>query len=211
MLQTPRLKAITAVFLTVLIPSISPAATMDEHVTCSLVYGALFEAAKRTQHEGMLQYVRPRMQAVLPYMQGNKENAIAKRRLREIAIELENEIRYEFVQRVSAAISERDLVKLKASFTRVYQCDKAFGFATLPLPIQGKATLRLNKYLEGFQDGCLAKQRGAARPLPDAKIQKYCTCMTDKASARGVDGKTSEAELGQVIRETHGQCFASIQ
>jgi hypothetical protein len=203
--------AVVVVVMASAFPSVAPAATMDEYLTCSLVYGALFEAAKRTQHEGMLQYARPRLQVVLPYMQENKENPSAKRRLREIAIAHENEIRYEFVQRVSVAITERDPVKLRASIARVFECDKAFGLATLPLPIPGKAAVVPNKYLEGFQEGCLAKQRSTQRPLPDAKIRRYCSCMTESASERGVDGTTTETQLGQVIRETHGTCLTAIQ
>ena len=206
-----RLKAITVALIGSVFASSALAATMDEYLTCSLVYGALFEAAKRTQHEGMLQYARPRLQVVLPYMQENKENPSAKRRLREIAIAHENEIRYEFIQRVSAAITDRDAVKLRASITRVFQCDRAFGFATLPLPLQGQTASVPNKYLDGFHAGCLSKQRGAPKPLPDAKIQKYCSCMTESASERGVDAAVTEAQLGQVIRETHATCLAAIQ
>ena len=123
-------------FLLLFSPNNSLAATMDEHLTCSLVYGALFESAKRTQHEGMLQYTKPRLQVVLPYIQANKDNPAAKQRLKEIATELEQEIRYDFVQRVSAAINAGDPVRLKASMARVFACDKAFGLTSLPLPIR---------------------------------------------------------------------------
>ena len=66
---------------------------MDEYVTCSLVYGALFQAAKDAQHDGMLSYSRPRLQAVLPYLQENKDNPRAKEKLREIATRLEGEVK----------------------------------------------------------------------------------------------------------------------
>lgn len=194
-----------------LAPSLASAATMDEYITCGLVYGALFEAAKRTQHEGMIQYTRPRLQVVLPYMLQNRENPVAKRRLSQIATALENEVRHEFVQEVSAAINGEDLVKLRAAMTRVFQCDKAFGLKTLPFPLQGKTTSTPNKYLEGFLAGCLAKQRASPQPLPDTIVQKYCACMTAGAAERGVDASVTEAQLGQVIRETHGLCLTAIR
>lgn len=194
-----------------LVPRLAQAATMDEYITCSLVYGALFEAAKRTQHDGMIQYTRPRLQVVLPYMQENRENPIAKRRLSQISTALENEIRFEFVQEVSAAITGQDLVKLRAATTRVFQCDKAFGLQTLPFPLQGRAGPAPNKYLEGFLEGCLAKQRAAQQPLPNALIQKYCSCMTAGASDRGVDARITEVQLGQIIRDVHGPCLSSLR
>ena len=185
--------------------------TMDENITCSLVYGALLEAAKRAQHEGMLQYMRPRLQAVLPFMQENRSNPVAKRRLSEIATTLENEVRYEFVQKATAAIVERNPEKLKGLMNRVVVCDKAFGFPTLPIPLVDTPVVKPNKYLEGFEAGCLAKQRSAPSPLPDNQVQKYCSCMKESAQRHGVDERTTGAELGKVISLTHSACAGGLK
>src|SRR4030067_2926217 len=88
--------------------SASYAATMDDYVTCSLVYGALFQAAKNAQHDGMLSYSRPRLQAVLPYIQENKDNPRAKAKLQETAIRLENEVKDIFVKQATNAILAED-------------------------------------------------------------------------------------------------------
>ena len=48
--------SLTLTIFAVSMGSISHAATMDDYVTCSLVYGALFQAAKNAQHDGMLSY-----------------------------------------------------------------------------------------------------------------------------------------------------------
>lgn len=188
----------------------SQAATTDDYITCSLVYGAVFEAAKRTADDALMQYARPRMQALLPYLQQNREDPNAKRRLRELSIELEDEIRYKFVEQLTSAILTQDRTRLIITMPRVFQCDRVFGLSTLPFPLS-KTKFPSNEYLEGFLAGCLKKQNSAARPLPDGKIQTYCKCMTQAASNRGVDGSGTEARLGEVIRETHPLCLASIQ
>jgi hypothetical protein len=193
------------------INQVSHAATMDDYVTCSLVYGALFQAAKNAQHDGMLSYSRPRLQAVLPYLQENRDNPKAKEKLREAATRLENEVKNVFVKQATNAILEEDSAKLKAAMPRVFQCDKAFGLSTLPLPLQAKQAPRWNKFLQGFHAGCLAKQRKSASQFTDGQIQRYCQCMTDKAAARGVDSNSSEETTGKIINESHGACFASIQ
>ena len=203
--------ALASVALALLVPEDVHSATMDESITCSLVYGALFEAAKRAQHEGMMQYAKPRMQAVLPFMQENKSNPVAKRRLSEIATALENEVRYDFVQKATTAISDQNPEKLKASMGRVVVCDKAFGLSTLPIPLEDVSASKPNKYLEGFEAGCLAKQRSAPSPLPDKQIQRYCGCMTESAARNGVDGNTTSAELGRVISITHSACVAGLK
>jgi len=191
--------------------SVSHAATMDDYVTCSLVYGALFQAAKNAQHDGMLSYSRPRLQAVLPYIQENKDNPRAKEKLRETATRLENEVKDIFVRQATNAILAEDSAKLKAAMPRVFQCDKAFGLSTLPLPLKTKQTPRWNKFLQGFYGGCLAKQRKSPSPFSDTQIQGYCQCMTDKQAARGVDASSSEETTGRIINESHSVCFASIQ
>lgn len=191
--------------------SASYAATMDDYVTCSLVYGALFQAAKNAQHDGMLSYSRPRLQAVLPYIQENKDNPRAKEKLRETAIRLENEIKDTFVNQATNAILAEDPTKLKAAMPRVFQCDKAFGLSTLPLPLKTKQPTRWNKFLQGFYGGCLAKQKKSPSPFSDAQIQGYCQCMTDKQAARGVDASSSEEATGRIINESHSVCLASIQ
>ena len=94
---------------------------------------------------------------------------------------------------------------------RVFQCDKAFGLVTLPLPFEAKQAPRWNKFLQGFHAGCLAKQRKAVSPFSDVQVQKYCQCMTDKAAVRGVDASSSEETTGRIINESHSACFASIQ
>ena len=203
--------ALSIAALASLVPTKLLGATMDESITCSLVYGALFEAAKRAQHEGMMQYARPRMQAVLPFMQENKSNPVAKRRLSEIATALESEVRYDFVQKATTAIVDRNPEKLQTSMGRVKACDKAFGLSTLPIPLESVTATKPNKYLEGFEAGCLAKQRSAPSPLPDKQIQKYCGCMTESAARNGVDGNTTSAELGRVISITHSACAAGLK
>lgn len=191
--------------------SISHAATMDDYATCTLVYGALFQAAKNAQHDGMLSYTKPRLQVVLPYVQKNKDNPRVKEKFQETAIRLEDEVKNTFLRQVTNAIVEENPVKLKAAMPRVFQCDKAFGLSTLPLPLEAKHVPRWNKFLQGFYGGCLAKQRKTASSFSDAQIQRYCQCMTDKAAARGVDASSSEETTGRIINESHGACFASIQ
>lgn len=124
---------------TVSLSFISHAATTDDYATCSLVYGALFQAAKNAQHLGMLIYSRPRLEAVIPFMREKKDNPIAKQKLSETATRLEEEAKNTFVKNVTNAIIEEDLEKLKASMSRVFQCDKIFGLSTLPLPIKGES------------------------------------------------------------------------
>jgi hypothetical protein len=193
------------------INNISQAATMDEYVTCGLVYGALFQAAKNAQHDGMLSYSRHRLQAVSPYLQANRDNPTTNKKLREAATRLEDEVKNVFVRQATNAILEEDPAKLKAAMPRVFQCDKAFGLSTLPLPLQAKQASRWNKFLQGFHTGCLAKQKRSAAQFTDGQIQRYCQCMTDKAAARGVDSNSSEETTGKIINESHGTCFASIQ
>lgn len=193
------------------INQVSLAATMDDYVTCSLVYGALFQAAKNAQHDGMLSYSRPRLQAVLPYLQENRDNPKAKEKLRETATRLEDEVKNVFVRQATNAILEEDSAKLRTAMPRVFQCDKAFGLSTLPLPLQAKKAPRWNNFLQGFHAGCLAKQRKSASQFTDGQIQRYCQCMTDKAAARGVDSNSSEETTGKIINESHGACFASVQ
>jgi len=191
--------------------SASYAATMDDYVTCSLVYGALFQAAKNAQHDGMLSYSRPRLQAILPYIQENKDNPRMKEKGRVIATRLEDEIKNTFIRQTTNAILEEDPVKLKAAMPRVFQCDKAFGLSTLPLPLKTKQPIRWNKFLQGFYGGCLAKQKKSPSPFSDAQIQGYCRCMTDKQAARGVNASSSEETTGRIINESHSACFTSIQ
>ena len=197
--------------LLVSMSSVSHAATIDDYVTCTLVYGALFQAAKNAQHDGMLSYSRPRLQAVSPYIQENKDNPRVKEKLREAATRLENEVKNIFISQATNAILEKDPAKLKAAMPRVFQCDKAFGLSTLPLPLEAKQAPRWNKFLQGFHAGCLAKQRKTASQFSEAQIQRYCQCMTDKQAARGVDSSSSEETTGRIINESHGACFASIQ
>lgn len=204
--------SLTLTIFAVSMGSISHAATMDDYVTCSLVYGALFQAAKNAQHDGMLSYSKPRLRAVLPFLQENKDNPLAKEKLRETAIRLEDEVKSTFVRQASNAIIEEDPVKLKAAMPRVFQCDTAFGLSTLPLPLKAKKHVsRWNKFLQGFHAGCLAKQRKAASPFNETQIQWYCQCMTDKAAASGIDSSSSEETTGRIINESHGACFASVQ
>jgi hypothetical protein len=184
---------------------------MDDYITCSLVYGALFQAAKDADHEGMLLYTRPRLKAVLPYIQENKEDPRAKERLKEIATGLEDELKNTFIHQATNAIRENDEEKLKLAMPRVFACDRAFRLRSLPLPIQAKHTPRWNKFLEGFNSGCLAKQRRSPSPFNDTQIQKYCQCMTDQAAARGIDASSSEENTGKVISESHGTCLANIR
>ena len=190
---------------------ISQAATMDDYVTCGLVYGALFQAAKNAQHDGMLSYSRPRLQAVSPYLQANRDNPTMNKKLREAAIRLEDEVKNVFVKQATNAILEDDPVKLKAATPRVFQCDKVFGLSTLPFPLQTQQTSRWNKFLQGFHTGCLAKQRRSAAQFTDGQIQRYCLCMTDKAASKGVNSNSSEEATGKIVSESHGVCLASIQ
>lgn len=199
------------IIIAVSMNSASYAATMDDYVTCSLVYGALFQAAKNAQHDGMLSYSKPRLQAVLPYIQENRDNPRAKEKFRETATRLENEIKDTFVKQATNAILAEDPTKLKAAIPRVFQCDKAFGLSTLPLPLNTKQPPHWNKFLQSFYGGCLAKQRKSPSPFSDAQIQGYCQCMTDKQAARGVGASSSEETTGRIINESHSVCFASIQ
>jgi hypothetical protein len=187
------------------------AATMDEYITCSLVYGALFQAAKNANHSGMTGYVRPRLQAVTPYMQNNRDNPAAKAKLREIATSLEDEIRYRFVRQATEAIKNNDGGALRASMGRVIQCDRAFGLDTFPLPIAEGTTETPEKFLAGFYEGCLAKQRSAPSPYKDQQLQQYCSCMTGRAKSAGLDATSPDARVGNVVRDSHPGCLAGIQ
>ncbi|MDD2661495.1 MAG: hypothetical protein PHY54_17720 [Methylococcales bacterium] len=191
----------------------SQAASMDDYITCSLVYGALFQAAKNADHEDMLSYTRPRLQAVLPYLQQNKDNPRAKARLSEIATRLEDEVKNKFVQQATIAIREEDAEKLKVAMPRVFACDKAFNLTSLPLPIRTTAnrTPHWDKFLVGFNEGCLAKQRRNPSPYSDLKIQEYCRCMTNRAATGGLDASSSDEAIAKVISKSHSTCFASIQ
>ncbi len=191
--------------------SIAEAASSDDYAMCSLVYGALFQAAKDAQHDGMLSYSKPRLQAVLPYIQENKDNQEIKEKFRETSLSLRNEIKNTFLPQATVAIREEDPVKLKSAISRVFQCDKVFGLHTLPLPFAPKSAPRLNEYMKGFHEGCLAKQRKVASPFSNAQIKGYCQCMTDKAARMGIDSNSADETVGKAIRESHGGCFASIQ
>lgn len=203
--------ALRAIIFTASMCSVSYAATMDDYLTCSLVYGALFQAAKNADHEGMLSYSRPRLRTVLPYLQENKNNPGAQEKLREVATRLEDEVKNIFLTQATDAILMEDSGKLKAAMPRVFQCDRTFGLSTLPLPLKIKESPRWNKFLQGFHAGCLAKQKRIPSPFSDAQIQRYCQCMTDKAAAKGVDSSSSEDTTGRIINESHGTCFASIK
>lgn len=208
-MNTTNLVGTVALILTLSAPS--HAATMDDYITCSLVYGALFQAAKNADHEGMLSYARPRLHAVLPYLQQNKDNPRAKSRLSNIGTSLEDEVKSKFVQQATSAIREGDAEKLKLEMPRVFACDRTFGLTSLPLPIRTSRTPRWSKFLDGFNEGCLAKQRRSPSPYSDAKIQKYCRCMTNRASAGGLDASSSDEAIGKIISQSHGTCFANIQ
>ena len=184
---------------------------MDDYVTCGLVYGALFQAAKNADHSGMLAYARPRLQAVTPYLQENRDNPVAKAKLRDTAMRLEQEIRYEFVQRATNAITLRDAELLKAAMGRVVQCDKAFGHSTFPTPLDTVPTLSTNKFLEGYYAGCVAKQKRSPSPFNDRQLQTYCACMTERASSAGINGNSSEADVGRVVGSSHNACLAKLQ
>lgn len=192
------------------------AATMDDFITCGLVYGALFEASKRAGHGGMMQYAQPRMRAVMPYMQENRDNPVAKARLRELAKQLEDEVRYTFVQKATDAMKRSDGDALKASMGRVFQCDRNFGMTSLPLPIEASRvdaprSDRYSKFLQGIEEGCLARQRSAPSPLPDAMIRTYCACIRGSVAASGLDASATSEELGRVFRGAHPACVAKIQ
>lgn len=78
--------------------------TAEDYVTCTLVYGALFQAAKDTQHEPTLKYVGPRLKAVLPWIRANEGTPQAKQLLREKAVALEQEVKVAFIQNVKTAL-----------------------------------------------------------------------------------------------------------
>lgn len=187
------------------------AATMDEYITCSLVYGALLQSAKNANHSGMTAYVRPRLQAVTPYMQDNRDNSVAKAKLREIATRLEDEIRYRFVRQATDAIRNNDGGALRTNMGRVVQCDRVFGFDTFPLPIAEGTAATPAKFLTGFYEGCLAKQRSAPSPYKDRQLQQYCSCMTDRAKSAGLNATSSDANVATVVRDSHPGCLAGIQ
>lgn len=184
---------------------------MDDHITCSLVYGALLQAAKNANHSGMIAYVRPRLQAVTPYLQDNRDNPTAKAKLRDIATRLEDEIRYRFVRQATDAITRNDGAALKASMGRVVQCDSVFGLRTFPLPLDARDSPTSSTFLKGYYEGCLAKQRSAPSPYKDHQLQKYCSCMTDRAKSAGLSTTSSDAEIGGVVRSSHAGCLAAIQ
>lgn len=204
--------SVIAAFVFTVINQSAQAATMDEYITCSLVYGALFQASKNADHEGMLIYTRPRLQAVLPFLQKNGGDPVAKEHLKDIAKRLEDEVKT-YVHHGTNAILDDDPEKLKATMPRIFQCDRVFGLSTLPLPLKSKLlqTTEWNEFLGGFNGGCLTKQRRNPSPFSDANIQIYCRCMTDQAAKNGINENSTEQIIGRVIKESHGGCLARIQ
>lgn len=187
------------------------AATMDDYVNCSLIYGALFQAAKNSDSSEMIAYSRSRLQIVIPFLQKNQENPVAKAKLREAAIRLEDEVRFQFVQRATDAINRNDANALKASMGRVITCDKAFGLPTFPLPIHPPQSQTSKKFFDGFYEGCVAKQRSAPSPFGDSQLKAYCSCMTDRARSAGLTPTSSDSEVGKVVRDSNNDCINSIK
>jgi hypothetical protein len=204
-------KLVSTVALIFALTAPSHAATMDDYITCSLVYGALFQAAKNADHEGMLLYSRPRLRAVLPYLQENKDDPRLKARLSEIATNLEDEVKNKFVRQATSAILEDDAEALKLAMSWVFACDRAFGLTSLPFPIRTSSAPRWNKFLSGFNEGCLAKQRRSPAPYSAPQIKKYCRCMTNRAAAGSLDASSPDEAIAKIISESHSTCFASIQ
>jgi len=196
------------VVLLVACESASGAATVEQHISCALVYGALFEGAKNAYHDGMLQYVRPRMQAVIPFLQQQQRqnDPVVKSKLREIATELEQEVKQDLPRKITDALMARDPTALRQAMQRVESCDVAFGLRTYPLPPLGQA----DAFRTGLYTGCLAKQRSAPSPYTDRQLQRYCSCVATRAASSGVDAASTSQEIGAALSVAHQACFSDI-
>lgn len=188
----------------------SLAATTNDHLTCTLMYGSLFEAAKKSQHTAMLAYTRPRLQAVLPFIEANRNNPDISARLKIVATKLEGDVKALY-KRSTEAIEVSDVDKLKTALVPVFRCDKIFGIQSFPLPLSSDKPVQRNKFAMGFYEGCLAKQRKNPGPFNDSQILKYCNCMTDSVIASEISAQSNESELGRVIGDVHGECLRQLQ
>lgn len=182
--------------------------TADDYVTCTLVYSALFQAAKDTQHMPTLKYVGPRLKAVLPWIKANEGSPHTKELLRETATALEQEVKIVFLQNVKAAIARGDVNLLRSSFVRVFACDKALGIASFPLPLA--VAPAWNRFADGFYSGCIAKQRRTSPQIPMGRVESYCRCMTNAMAAKQIDAESSDATMSDTIRSAHQTCSAAI-
>ena len=189
---------------------ISFAATIDDHLTCALMYGSLFEAAKNSQHSAMIAYTRPRLQAILPFMEANRNNPDISSRLKIVATNLEGDVNV-LNKQVIEAIKASDVDKLKIALVPVFHCDKIFGVQSFPLPLSSDKPFQSNQFAMGFYEGCLAKNRKNPGSFKDSQILKYCNCMTDSVIASEISAQSSESELGRVIGDVHGECLRKLQ
>ena len=183
------------------------AATTDQYITCAFVYGALFEGSKNACHDGMLQYSRPRIQAVLPFLQQQNNDPVVRSRLKQIATELDPEVKDELPKRVTDALMNQDARSLRQALRRVETCDSVFGFLTYPLPSIGTH----DEFKTGLYAGCLAKQRTGPSPFADRQLQRYCSCVAIQSRATGIDAASSSQAIGSALMQAHSVCLGEIQ
>lgn len=187
----------------------SVAASTDDYLTCSLMYGALFQAAKDSDNSPMIAYTKPRLNAVIPFLEKNRNNPEVSERMKVIASRLEDDTKT-LAKRATAAINESNNEKLKAALPQVFRCDAVFQLQSLPLPLSSTRPAPKTKFAEGFYSGCLAKQRQNPGPFRDAQIVHYCKCMTGKSVAKGMTAESTDDETASIVRSVHKDCVNQI-
>jgi hypothetical protein len=95
-------------FIVMAFTEASQAASMDQYVTCGLVYGALFQAAKDADHQRNALVRKTSLASrPAPSLEENKEKPRAKEKLHEIAARLETEVGNRFAGEATIAIGAR--------------------------------------------------------------------------------------------------------
>lgn len=190
--------------LGLLAASAAHAATPEDYATCTLVYGALFQAGKdMVDHAPTLAYVQPRIHALLPWLKENEPKPQVKQLMQQKSAELRQEVLVAFTRNVKVAIGTNDAALLKSSFTRVFACDKALGFKSPPLPSVAAPTW--DQYAKGVFTGCEAKQRSASRGVTPKQIEIFCTCTANAVAANGLTAEDGD-QTSEVFRRAVPGC-----
>lgn len=158
----------------------------------------------------MIGYTQPRLKAVLPFLEKNRDNPEISERLKIVASRMESDAKV-LVNRATEAIIESNEDKLKAALTEVFRCDAIFGLQSFPLPLSRQRFEPKSKFAEGFYEGCLAKQQQNPGPFSNPQILQYCKCMTDTSVARGMSTQSSEDETAKIIKSVHKSCFSQAK
>ena len=123
--------------LAALLATTTFAATSDDYLTCGLIYGGLFKAVKDSRNDSMIPYTRPRLQAVISFLQDNRNDPEMSERMKVIAAQNRGEVDA-MVKQSTAAMIDSDAAKLKKSLAPVFKCDVVFEIPSFPLPLTSK-------------------------------------------------------------------------